>query len=176
MVSVQAVVMLLNFGLLLPTYNRLGTQYLGSAAYASFTIMIGSSIVLTVGAVLVGLSSTAVAFMVGMVVYTLGEGINVATQAYIASVIDKTYLARVLAVLSIAAAGGKAIASAVFPQVLAIGLDTHVEELVGLPFFVAAGLFLLAGGCVVIVGLKTKNSSGKDTSSSSTEQNDSTER
>jgi hypothetical protein len=158
--SIQALVMLLNFGLLLPTYNRLGSEYFGSTAYGSFTIMIGSSIVLCGGAVLVGLSTTSAAFLVGMVIYTLGEGISVATQAYVASVIDKSYLARVMVVLSIAASGGKAIASGLFPQVLAIGLDTHVEELVGLPFFVAAGLFLIAGGCVVVVGLRTKRSSG----------------
>lgn len=160
MLSIQALVMLLNFGLLLPTYNRLGSEYFGSAAYGSFAIMIGSSIVLCGGAVLVGLSTTSAAFLVGMVIYTLGEGISVATQAYVASVIDKSYLARVMVVLSIAASGGKAIASGLFPQVLAIGLDTHVEELVGLPFFVAAGLFLIAGGCVVVVGLRTKRSSG----------------
>jgi hypothetical protein len=148
--SVQALVLLLNFGLLLPTYTRLGSKYLGSAAYASFAIMIGSSIVLSGDAVLVGLSSTSAAFLVGMVIYTLGEGISVATQAYITSVIDKSYLARVMAVLSIAAAGGKAIASGLFPQVLALGLDTHIKELIGLPFFVAAGLFLIAGGCVTI--------------------------
>ena len=172
MVSVQAVVMLVNFGLLLPTYNRLGTQYFGSAAYASFAIMIGSSIVLCGGAVLVGLSSTSAAFMIGMVTYTLGEGINVATQAYIASVINKTYLARVLAVLSIAAAGGKAVASAVFPQVLAIGLDTHIPELVGLPFFVAAALFILAGACVIVVRLRMRSSSEAEASCSDTSQDE----
>jgi hypothetical protein len=154
--------MLLNFGLLLPTYNRLGSEYFGSATYGSFAIMIGSSIVLCGGAVLVGFSTTSAAFLVGMVIYTLGEGISVATQAYIASVIDKSYLARIMALLSIAASGGKAIASGLFPQVLAMGLDTHVEELVGLPFFVAAGLYLIAGGCVVVVGLRTRRSSGID--------------
>jgi hypothetical protein len=164
--------MLLNFGLLLPTYNRLGSTYLGSAAYASFAIMIGSSIVLCGGAVLIGLSSTSAAFLAGMVIYTLGEGISVATQAYIASVIDKSHLARVMAVLSIAAAGGKAIASGLFPQVLALGLDTHVEELVGLPFFVAAGLFVIAGGCVVVVGLRTRRAFGIDRSSPSIEHAD----
>jgi MFS family permease len=174
-VSFQALVLLLNFGLLLPTYNRLGSMYFGSAAYASFAIMIGSSIVLSGGAVLVGLSNTSAAFLLGMVIYTLGEGIIVATQAYIASVIGKSYLARVMAVLSIAAAGGKAIASGLFPQVLALGLDTHIEELVGLPFFVAAGLFLIAGGCVVIVRFRMRRSSGIDGSSPSLEHEDTIE-
>lgn len=155
-VSIQALVMLLNFGLLLPTYNRLGSRYFGSAAYASFAIMIGSSVVLCGGGVLIGLSSTSAVFLIGMVIYTLGEGIMVATQAYITSVIGKSYLARVMAVLSIAVTSGKAIASLFFPQVLALGLDTHIEELVGLPFFVAAMLFLVAGGCVVIVRLRTR--------------------
>lgn len=150
---------LLNFALLLPAYNRLGTKHFGSATYASFAIMTGSSVVLCCGSVLVGLSSSSAVFLIGMVVYTLGEGMPVATQAYIASIIDKGYLARVMAMLSMASAGGKAIASAVFPQVLAIGLDTHIKELVGLPFFVASGLYLAAGGCVLLVGLRMRRPS-----------------
>ena len=47
--------MLLKFGLVLPTYNRLGSEYLSSVAYGNFAIMIGSSIV-PGRAVLVGLS------------------------------------------------------------------------------------------------------------------------
>lgn len=171
-VSVQAFVLLLNFGLLLPGYNRVGSKYLGSATYTSFAIMVGSSIVLCAGAVAVGLSSTSAAFLIGMAFYTLGEGITVATQAYIASVIGKSFLARVMAVLSIAAAGGKAVASGLFPQVLALGLDTHVEELVGLPFFVAAGLFLIAGGCVLAVGVRMRRSSGADGPSANPEHRD----
>jgi len=124
--------------------------------------MIGSSVVLAGGAVLIGFSSNTITFLFGMVIYTLGEGLPVATQAYITSVIDKYYLARVMSVLSIAAAGGKAIASALFPQVLALGLDTHVSLLVGLPFFAAAGLFVIAGGCVVVVGLRVRGSSETD--------------
>jgi hypothetical protein len=100
--------MLLKFGLLLPTYNHIGSEHLSSAAYGTFAIMIGSSIVLC------GVQSSSdsalspLAFLVSMVIHTLGEGILVATQAYIASVIGKSYLARVIA---IAASGGKAIAS-----------------------------------------------------------------
>lgn len=83
--------------LLLSTYNHLDSEYFGSAAYGSFAIMIGSSIVLCGGAVFVGFSTASAAFLVGMVIYTFGEGILVATQAYIASAIDKSYLARVMA-------------------------------------------------------------------------------
>lgn len=80
-----------------------------------------------------------------------------------------------MAVLSIAATGGKAIASGLFPQVLALGLDTHVEWLVGLPFFVAAALFLIAGACVLLVGLRMRKSSRIDESSLSVDHGDRTE-
>jgi hypothetical protein len=103
-------------GFFFPAYNRIGSIYLGSAAYTSFAIMVGSSIVLCAGAVAVGLSSTSAAFLIGMVIYTLGEGTTVAMQAYIASVIGKSFLARVMAALSIAAAGGNAIASGFIPS------------------------------------------------------------
>jgi hypothetical protein len=57
--SIQVLVMLLKFGLLLPTYNRICSEYLSSAAYGNFAITIGSSIVLCGRTVLVGLSTVS---------------------------------------------------------------------------------------------------------------------
>jgi MFS family permease len=148
--------MLLNFFLLLPTYTRLGTKYLHSPTHASFAIIIGSSIILCLGSTTIALSAASSVFLFGMIIYTLGEGMSVATQAYIASLTEQRYLARVMAVLSIAAALGKALASLLFPRILAAGLDTHVDVLVGLPFTVNAALFLFAGACVVVVGVRTR--------------------
>jgi hypothetical protein len=159
-VSIQALIMLLNFAILLPTYSQIGAKYLGTVAKANFTIMISSSVLLTIGSVFIGFSTTALTFILGMIVYTLGAGLPVATQAFVASLMDKSKLARVMAILSIAATGGKVVASGLFPQVLALGLDSGIKMLVGLPFFVAAALFLCAGLCVMIVGLRTGNSNG----------------
>ena len=59
-----------------------------------------------------------------------------------------------MATLSLTSIFGKLIASIVFPKVLAWGLDTHVDVLVGLPFFVSAAMFVVSAPCFTIVGVK----------------------
>lgn len=119
-------------------------------------MMLVSILCLTIGAVFLGFSATEMAFFGAMVIYTLGEGLTIAAQSYIASLIDENKLARVLAVLSLASTGGKVLASVIFPRAFAIGLDSKVEILKGLPFFESAALFLLAGVALGVVGLRAR--------------------
>lgn len=158
-VSMQGILMLLHFSIILPTLNRVAASYLGSPGRAHFAIMAGSSVLLTAGAALMGLSATSLAFVLSVVLYLFGEGLPTATQAYIVSLIDKSKVARVMATLSMASIGGKLIASILFPKMLAIGIDTHIDVLIGLPFFVSAGLFVVSAICVTIVGIRTKHPS-----------------
>lgn len=153
-VTLEGTLMLVYFSIILPAVNRVAASHLGSSSRAHFTIMTSSSFILTIGSILIGCSSTSVAFVLAVVFYLFGEGLPTATQAYIVSMIDKTKVARVIATLSMASIGGKVIASLLFPKVLAIGLDSYVNILVGLPFFVSAALFVLSAACVTMVGLR----------------------
>ena len=153
-VTVEGILMLVHFSLLLPTVSRVALFYLGSSGRAHFAVMAGSSVILTVGSVLIGFSFTSGTFIAAVILYLFGEGLPTATQAYIISLIDRAQVARVMATLSMASIGGKVIASVLFSKVLAIGLDTNVNALVGLPFFVSAGLFVLSATCVTVVGLR----------------------
>ena len=56
--------------------------------------------------------------------------------------------------LSVATIIGKITAAGLFPKLLAAGLDSHIDKLVGLPFFVSAALFLFAGMCIIVVGVQ----------------------
>ena len=156
-VTMEGFLMLAHFSILLPLLTRLAVEKLGSSSAGSFAIMAGSAILLVLGGVLIGFSSTTATFVFAVVVYLFGVGLPTATQAYIVSLIDKTKVARVMATLSMASIGGKLIASILFPKVLAVGLDTHVDVLVGLPFFVSAALFVVAAVCVSLVGLRVRS-------------------
>ena len=123
--------------------------------------MAGSSVLLILGAVGIGFSAGPVTFVGAVVVYLFGEGLPTATQAFIVSLVERSQVARVMATLSMASIGGKLLASILFPKVLALGLDTHVGVLVGLPFFVSAVLFVVAAGCVAVVGLRVRRGKGK---------------
>lgn len=149
--------MLANFSFLLPLYVRFCGRYF-SPSNANLFIACISCLVLAIGATVTGFSSGAAIFLFAMILYTLGEGAAVTIQAYVASLIDQSRLARVMGMLSIASIGGKMAASGGFQEVLAIGLDSHLDNLVGLPFFVAATLFLIAGTSVVIVAARAQTS------------------
>ncbi|KAF2814735.1 uncharacterized protein BDZ99DRAFT_494653 [Mytilinidion resinicola] len=153
-VATQGFLMLLHFSLLLPLLNTLAARWLRSTAAGHFAIMLASAAILALGSVVIGASDSGPVFVGGVVVYLFGEGLPTATQAYIVSLVEKGRVARVMATLSMASIGGKLVASIAFPEVLAWGLDSGRRALVGLPFFVAAGLFAVSAGCVGTVGVR----------------------
>jgi hypothetical protein len=155
-VSIQGFLMLVHFSLILPFLNRTAATWLRSSGHAHFAIMAGSCLLLTLGSLLIGFSNTTVTFVAGVVVYLFGEGLPTATQAFIVSLVAKEKVARVMATLSMTSIFGKLVASLLFPKVLALGLDSHIKVLIGLPFFVSAGLFVISGLCFTIVGMKMR--------------------
>jgi hypothetical protein len=154
-VSLQGILLLIYFSVMLPNINSAAARQLG-AKTAHFAIMACSSMILTAGALCIGLSNTSATFIAGVVLYLFGEGLPSATQAYIVSLVEKSKVARVLAMLSMASIFGKLAASILFPRMLALGLDSHVEFLVGLPLFVSAGMFVVSASCVAVVGLRVR--------------------
>lgn len=155
-VSLQAIITMINFAVLLPFYTGLGTQRLGfSSARTSLIIMLFSTFLLIVGSVIIGFSATVPVFFLGLLIYTLGGGLAVATQVYISSLSDKQNLARTLGSLSMVTTIGKALASAIFPKVMAAGLDDGRDWMKGLPLFTSACLFVVAGLAIVIVATIT---------------------
>ncbi|KAK3060745.1 hypothetical protein LTS18_007783 [Coniosporium uncinatum] len=134
-VSMEGILLLIHFSLILPVLNRAAALWLGSSGAAHFTIMDVSSIFSAVGAISIGLACSSGAFVLSVVLYLFDEGMPTATQAYIVSVIDKASVARVMASLSVASIGGKLVASISFPTLLAAGLNLHQNVWIGLPFF-----------------------------------------
>jgi MFS family permease len=153
-VTMQGFLMLLHFSLLLPFLNQLAASRFASPTTGHFAIMAASAALLMLGSICIGLSATPLAFVAAVMLYLFGEGLPTATQAFIVTLLEKDKVARVMAVLSMASIGGKLLASILFPKVLALGLDSGVEVLVGLPFFVSTGLFVGAAACVGVVGVR----------------------
>ncbi|QDS67422.1 hypothetical protein FKW77_000027 [Venturia effusa] len=152
-ISIQGLLMLVHFSFVLPFLNSTATGYFGSSGHGHFAIMAGSALLLIIGSLVIGFSASTVNFFGGVVVYLSGEGLPTATQAFIVSLVEKSHVARVMATLSITSIFGKLLASILFPKVLAWGLDSKKELLVGLPFFASAGMFLVSGLCFTLVGV-----------------------
>lgn len=164
-ITMQGFLMLAHFSLVLPFLTRLANSHFRSPSTGQFTLMLASALLLILGATAIGLSATPPLFIASVIFYLLGEGLPTATQAFIVTLLPKTKVARVMALLSMASIGGKLLASLLFPKVLAIGLDSGVEVLVGLPFFASAGAFVGAAGCVAVVGWRVGRKRGKSTDS-----------
>ena len=160
-VTMEGFLMLLHFSLLLPFLNQLAAIHFASPTTGHFAIMAASAILLTLGSICIGFSATPLTFIAAVILYLFGEGLPTATQAFIVTLLEKDKVARVMAVLSMASIGGKLLASLLFPKVLALGLDSGVEALVGMPFFVSAGLFVGAAACVGVVGVRVRRGRGK---------------
>lgn len=153
-VSIQGVLMLAHFSLVLPCLNSAAAKYFGSSSHGHFATMAGSALLLTLGSLLIGFSTSTLSFVLGVIVYLFGEGLPTATQAFIVSLVVKRQVARIMATLSMTSIFGKLCASLLFPKVLAWGLDSKLELLVGLPFFSSAALFAISGLCFMVVGMK----------------------
>ena len=112
--------------------------------------MVLSSLILITGAILLGLSPTGTAFVIAVVFYTLGAGLPVILQAYIAGLVGQDQVARVLATLSTFAVAGKLAAVSLGPAVFNVGVASDIEALKGLLFFFCALLFV---GSITAVGM-----------------------
>jgi MFS family permease len=161
-VSAQGFLMLLHFSLLLPWLTRFAASYFSDPLTGQFAVMLLSALLLILGSMSIGLSASPLAFVASVLLYLLGEGLPTATQAFVVTLLPRDRVARLMALLSVASIAGKLCASLGFPWVLAKGLDSGVEVLVGLPFFVSAGLFVGAAGCVGVVGWRVRKGPEKE--------------
>ncbi|EME48156.1 hypothetical protein DOTSEDRAFT_21864 [Dothistroma septosporum NZE10] len=75
-------------------------------------------------------------------------------QAYIANLICKASLGRLLAIVSLFQVGGKIAASALGPVIINAGIDSGREELKGAIFFFAAVVFVASAVALGIVALR----------------------
>ena len=159
-VSVQAVIFIINYVVLLPSYSRLGQRFAYlSSSHTSLAIMLFSALLLFCGSIAIGFSATVPEFFLGLIVYTLGGGLSIAIQVYVSNLVNKSKLVRTLASLSVATIGGKLLASVLFPMVFAAGLNDGRDWMKGLPMFVSAGLFAVAALAIVAVAVATGESS-----------------
>lgn len=158
-ISLQAIVYTINYLILLPGYTRIGSYLELCSSTTSFSTMILSSLILITGSICLGLSTTGRAFVIAVAFYTLGAGLPVIIQAYIANHVGKDQTARVLATLSTFAVARKLAAVSLGPAVFNAGVASDFEELQGLLFFFCAILFL--GAVVAVAIIASRSTPGK---------------
>ncbi|KAI9894577.1 MAG: hypothetical protein M1814_001931 [Vezdaea aestivalis] len=145
--TIQAIINLLTLSLLLPYLTRLGATHLSASTTSLLLILLCTPLLIT-GMLLIGISTSPPLFITGIAIYTLGLAFPIALQAYIGTRIAAPNMARVMTVLSLAQTGAKVVSSLVFPTLLEWGLESRMDVMVGLPFFVAAACFAAAGFAV----------------------------
>lgn len=149
--AIQAVVYILTYFVLLPGYNRLGARMGFTTSSTSLIIMLLSLAFLEAGSVFLGLSATAAQFIAATCIYTLGAGLPAVIQTYIANLVEKSGLGKVLAMISLFQVAGKVASSGIGPVIISAGIDSGNEQLKGALFLFAALVLLLSGVCLGIV-------------------------
>lgn len=152
----QALIYIFVYFILLPLYTKIGSYCSISPPSTSLLVMLLSVIFLSTGSTLLGLSTNAYNFIAATCVYTLGAGMPSVMQAYIASLVEKSALGRLLAIISLFQVGGKLTASAVGPVIINAGIDSGNERLKGAIFFFAAVVFLFAASGLGVVALRAR--------------------
>ena len=152
--AIQAVVYIFTYFVLLPTYNKIGARYGFSPSSTSLLIMLLSVTLLIAGSIFLGLSATAPHFIAATCMYTLGAGMPVVMQTYIANLVQKSSLGRLLAIVSLFQVGGKIAASGLGPIIINAGIDSGNENLKGAIFFFAAIVFAFSASALGMVALR----------------------
>lgn len=150
----QAVVYIFTYFALLPTYNKLGARYALSPSSTSLLVMLLSVTLLIAGSIFLGLSATPPHFVAATCIYTLGAGMPAVMQAYIANLVQKSSLGRLLAIVSLFQVGGKMAASALGPIIINAGIDSGNDNLKGAVFFFAAIVFACSASALGVVALR----------------------
>lgn len=159
--TVQAIVYVFTYFILLPRSNRLGTRLGFSSSSTALAIMLTCVAFLESGSLLMGLSTSPAQFIGPVCLFALGAGLPSVIQTYIANLVDNASVGRLLAVISLFSVAGKGCATGIGPAIINAGIDSDDERLKGSIFFLAAAVFLLAGLALSIVALRARRS-GKD--------------
>ncbi|UKZ69757.1 uncharacterized protein TrAtP1_010761 [Trichoderma atroviride] len=142
--TMRPAITILLYTLLLPTFNRFLLMRLGlSAGNADLVAAKVSPVLSVLGLLMMGLSSTPWMLAIGLVVFTLGYGYTQSAQLFLASRVEKDQLGLLYTVTATISAIGGILGAPLIAQTLNLGLKLSGIWL-GLPFFVAAGVYALS--------------------------------
>ncbi|KAH0603176.1 uncharacterized protein H6S33_008180 [Morchella sextelata] len=157
--SLRAGINLLLLLLLLPF---LGTALLSRFGYTSaakdLLIARVSIALMAAGFGVIGVSPGAAGMVLGLGVYTLGSGFGAAARSLVTGMVRREEVGRLYTAIAVADMVGGLVAGPALSWCFAVGMAWG-GVLVGLPFIVAAGLFVAVGG--VVMGVRIREGEGE---------------
>ncbi|MCJ1299926.1 hypothetical protein MMC08_002720 [Hypocenomyce scalaris] len=111
-----------------------------------------SGILLTVGSVAMALSEKPAGVAAGLVVFALGSAIHLTARSLVASMVEPNQVGTLFTAIAVVSGAGQLIAGPMLANAIRRGMILG-GAWIGLPFVVAAGLYLLVTAALVCVRL-----------------------
>lgn len=155
----------INLLLLLFLLPAVGTALLSRFGYTSaakdLLIARVSVVLMAVGFGVIGVSPGAAGMVLGLGVYTLGSGFGAAARSLVTGMVRREEVGRLYTAIAVADMVGGLVAGPALSWCFAVGMAWGGVG-VGLPFLVAAGLFVAVGGVVMGVRIREGEGEGRE--------------
>ncbi|KAM3523974.1 hypothetical protein MY4038_007953 [Beauveria bassiana] len=124
--------------ILLYVQKRFGNSFAYLITRSSFAL-------LSAGALVMGISQTWVLYMIGIMVFTLGWSAGPALKSVLTDMVSPHNIAALYTLIALCDSVGTMVGPLIFNRSYALATGWADESFMGLPFLLAAGLFLLGG-------------------------------
>ncbi|KAI0481806.1 major facilitator superfamily domain-containing protein [Xylaria cf. heliscus] len=139
--SLRAIVSSLLFFVLLPLASSFTSKLLTPFIRDLF-ISLSSAMFLCIGSIMVAVSPSLSALVVGFSIMTLGSGVTISLRAFLASKIDRSFSGRLFAAISATSTIGNLVGMPVMGTLYSLSISKE-ESNISLPFAMSAGAYFL---------------------------------
>lgn len=123
-----------------------------TTAFKDLILSRGSILLYFLGVTIIAISPTAGGMILGLLVFTLGTGLNPALRSLITSLVEKENVGKLYTAIALSDTVGALIGGPGLAAAYRWGMKNGV---LGLPFLVGAGLFASVAGVLFMVRLET---------------------
>ncbi|KAB5551178.1 putative MFS transporter [Coniochaeta sp. 2T2.1] len=150
LLSIRAFFTLALFTVLIPSASYvLVRRWSNSAPGTNLWLARASVMLLTVGALTIGLSTTSIVTMIGLGIFALGSGYNFLVRSLLASVVENDHIGMLYTVIGICETVGILVAGPLLAASFRTGMDWGGDIWLGLPYLAAGSLFAVAATAYV---------------------------
>jgi MFS family permease len=139
--------------ILVPLLSKLLLWLKMNPAMKDLRLSQGSGLLLTVGSIIMFLAPVPAILILGLVIFALGSTFHLTARSLVTSLVVSDHVATLYSAIAVVTSGGMLVAGPLLANTYRWGMQLG-ENWIGLPFLVAASLYLLALLAISFVKLK----------------------
>ncbi|RDI82394.1 hypothetical protein Vi05172_g7742 [Venturia inaequalis] len=160
-ISIRAIVQIAILVAVLPYLHHIFTKRVAIPATADLYVARTSVTFLITGALAMGLAAYAPSFMIALIVFSVGSGFTQAMRSFMTSLVPQHEIGLLYTVMAIFDSIGALTATPLLAYSFSYGISKG-GMLIGLPFFIVAGMYCISGVSVWCLNARLENESCHD--------------